>query len=172
VAATILDCTVDTNVPTYSAYVHNRIDEGLAVCKGSGSHLDAEIAILRAITEALQGRLNFIAGARDDIFRSAYRRIKRSDTVRYLEALDREAQETAFSGIRPSRATQSFEGDVYVLLQRLIAANLEHVIVVDLTPDDFPIHVVRVVVSGLEGYMHFGYRPGRRALSYGIGTPE
>jgi ribosomal protein S12 methylthiotransferase accessory factor len=133
---------------------------------GYGAHLDPEIAIVRAITEALQGRLNYIAGSRDDIFRSAFSRTLSawSSTV---EALDRVQRESPPAPIRPSLAHSSLEADVHLLLKRLGASGIEHVIVVDITPEGFPIHVVRVVAPGLEGYMHHGYLPGRRAQRYG-----
>jgi len=41
--------------------------------EGMGAHLKAEIALARAITEAAQSRLAYIAGARDDLFPDAYR---------------------------------------------------------------------------------------------------
>ena len=28
------------------------------------------------------------------------------------------------------------------------------------------VHVVRIITPGLEGYMHYEYRPGRRAINY------
>jgi ribosomal protein S12 methylthiotransferase accessory factor len=162
----VWDSTVDTDVPTYMAYVHSREDEGVGVMLGYGAHLDPEIAIVRAITEALQGRLNYIAGSRDDIFRSAFSRTQSawSSTV---EALDRVQRESPAASLRPSRAHDTIEEDIHFLLRRLGASGIEHVIVVDITPEGFPIHVVRVVAPGLEGYMHHGYLPGRRARRYG-----
>ena len=68
VGVVVQQCIVDTNVPIYNAFVFDRVDREVPVTRGSGAHLDPEIAVLRAITEALQGRLNFIAGSRDDIF--------------------------------------------------------------------------------------------------------
>lgn len=39
---------------------------------GWGSHYVAEVAVSRAITEAIQGRITLIAGSRDDLFPSTY----------------------------------------------------------------------------------------------------
>ncbi len=162
----VWDSTVDTNVPTYMAYVYNRVDEGVGVMLGYGAHLDSEIAITRAITEALQGRLNYIAGARDDIFRSAFSRTA-SAWARTTESLDRVQRESPEAAVRASRAHETFEGDVHEVLDCLRASDIRHVVVVDITPEGFPVHVVRVVAPGLEGYMHHGYLPGRRARRYG-----
>jgi ribosomal protein S12 methylthiotransferase accessory factor YcaO len=65
--------------------------------------------------------------------------------------------------IGESRAAATFEQDVNRLLANIRTVGLEHVVVFDLTPEDFPVHVVRVIVPGMEGYMHHGYRPGPRA---------
>jgi ribosomal protein S12 methylthiotransferase accessory factor len=65
-----------------------------------------------------------------------------------------------------SRAAASFEEDVHRLLRHVREAGLPNVVVFDLTPEDFPVHIVRVVVPGMEGYMHHGYRAGPRACAY------
>jgi ribosomal protein S12 methylthiotransferase accessory factor len=165
----VVDCTVDTNVPIFTAYVYDRMDEGTGVCMGYGAHLDAEIALLRAITEALQGRLNFIAGARDDIFRAAFWRARGSGPRSLVGAFERLRINFPEATYRRTRATECFEADINYLLARLKRAGLKHVIIVDITPAGCPVHVVRIVVPGLEGYMHHEYRPGRRAINYAKG---
>jgi ribosomal protein S12 methylthiotransferase accessory factor len=162
----VWDSTVDTGVPTYKAYAYSMGNDGVGVMLGYGTHLNPEIAIIRAITEALQGRLNYISGSRDDIFRSAFSRtvLAWGRTVAALEQVRREGHTAA---IRPSGAGGAFEGDINRLLYCLVESGIRQVIVVDITPKGFPIHVVRVVVPGLEGYMHHGYLPGRRAQRYG-----
>ena len=160
------DSTADTNVPTHVAIAYDRTDHGVGLMKGSGAHLDPEIAALRAITEALQARLNFIAGSRDDIFRSAFSRARanwRPMREKLENAFDVNSPQARFG---KSRAATTFEEDVHRLLANIRNAGLEHVVVFDLTPDGFPVHVIRVVVPGMEGYMHHGYRPGPRASAF------
>lgn len=164
VKVVVYDCTVDTGIPTYNALVYNHAYQGVGVVRGSGTHLDPEVAILRAVTEALQGRLNFIAGSRDDMFRAAFGRV-RADWARTVKAIEREQAECAPASIRQSTASETFEDDVIELISHVEAAGAKHVVVADLTPDDFPVHIVRVVVPGFEGYMHHGYYPGRRATA-------
>jgi ribosomal protein S12 methylthiotransferase accessory factor len=166
----IYDCTVETDVPTYMAYVFNRLPIGLGIFRGYGAHLDTEVAMLRAISEALQGRLNYIAGSRDDIFRAGYWRLQRSDTHDMIRSLREETTTTAPH--REPATTPSFEGDVHSLLSRLNRVGFDRVIVVDMTPPDFPISVVRVMVPGLEGYMHYGYTPGERGLKFAAGMSK
>jgi ribosomal protein S12 methylthiotransferase accessory factor len=163
VRVVVYDTSNDTQVPTYIAIAYDRVDHGVGLMKGSGTHLDPEVAVIRAITEALQARLNFIAGSRDDIFRSAFSRA-RSDWRPMVEKLETALVRDAPQGrLGPSRAAATFEQDVNLLLASIQNAGMKHVVVFNLTPEDFPVHVVRVVVPGAEGYMHYGYRPGVRA---------
>jgi ribosomal protein S12 methylthiotransferase accessory factor len=166
VQVVVYDCTVDTDIATYDAYVYDLVYDGLGLFHGHGTHLDGEVAVLRAVTEALQGRLNYIAGSRDDIFRSAFSRVRGSGTRQVVASLHRDATSGPHAAVRPSQATDTFEDDINELLKRLQRAGMDHVVVVDITPPGFPIHVVRVVVPGFEGYAHYGYTPGRRARRY------
>ena len=165
VGVLVQECVVDTNVPTYNALTYDTTDRGVPVTRGSGAHLDPEIALLRAITEALQGRLNFIAGSRDDLFRSAYSRIRAGwrDTVNALQDLRTHCPEAT---PMESRASDAFETDILDLLSCVQRTGLRNVVVIDLTPPDFPVFVVRVLVPGLEGYVHHGYQPGPRAANF------
>lgn len=165
VSILVEDCTVDSMVPTFYAIAHDVEDCGVCVVCGSGAHLDPEIAILRAVTEALQARLNFIAGSRDDIFRTAFVRLQ----AKFASAVKHtyNQRETAPQAIRQaSGATGTFQEDLSVLISRLRSVGLEQVLVIGLTPSDCPVHVVRVIVPGAEGYLHHGYSPGKRAKLY------
>jgi len=161
----VYECMVDTNVPTYSALAYDRENQGVGVVRGSGTHLDPEIAILRSVTEALQARLNFIAGSRDDIFRSAFVRM-RGEWSMAVEAIESETLKCPNAPLRTSSAADTFEDDLHELLHRVQAAGAKHVIVANLTPPDFPVTIVRIVIPGFEGYMHHGYRPGKRAIHF------
>jgi ribosomal protein S12 methylthiotransferase accessory factor len=118
---------------------------------GYGCHLSRGIALLRAITEAVQSRLTAIAGARDDLELDDYRV---PDTEDLLIALVLDAREKRAACRRlsdaPHRANRDFESDLSDLLSRLLAAGLEQVIVFDLTRPRLGIPVVRVIVPGLE----------------------
>jgi len=166
VRVAIFDTTVDTQIPTFVAYAYDSVDEGIGIYRGYGAHLDSTIALLRAITEALQGRLNFIAGSRDDIFRSAFWRTTRARSRSFAAGVAAAESEGTTVAPSPSFANQSFEEDINTMLVRLARAGLTQVVVLDLTPPDCPVSVVRVVVPGAEGYMHFGYTPGLRASRY------
>ncbi|MEO5358280.1 MAG: YcaO-like family protein [Nitrospirae bacterium YQR-1] len=160
----IYDCSVDTSIPVYMAYVydHNR---NVGLFKGYGAHLDPEIALIRAITEAVQGRLVYISGSRDDVFRNNLTGLKLADNEQQKQQLDSVPPTTDLSEIK-SEATNTFEEDIIICLNRLKSIGLEQVIVFDITPEGYEVNIVRVVVPGLEGYIYKYYRPGRRAVSF------
>ena len=131
---------------------------------GHGCHPFASIALSRALTEAAQGRLTMIAGVRDDIDPAYYD--KRSDpapaTEPEVDAVDPPAY--AFGRMR-SLIGNSSRALIDGMLERLSAAGLDQVIVVDLTRSEFNVPVARVVVPGLEGNPNAHlYRPGQRVL--------
>ncbi|MGW5048414.1 YcaO-like family protein [Streptomyces griseoluteus] len=59
-------------VPVISCYLW-REDQPALLVSGSGAHLDPQVALSRAITEAAQSRLTQITGSREDIHPAAYR---------------------------------------------------------------------------------------------------
>jgi ribosomal protein S12 methylthiotransferase accessory factor len=161
----LFDCVVDTGVPVYMAYIYDTRVRGMGVFRGYGAHLDPEIAMIRAITEAVQARVIYIAGSRDDVFRHGYLRLKGRDDGALGQALQDLAPSVS-ARAQVSRSTPTFEGDTILALQGLEGAGLRHAVVVDLSRPELPINVVKVVVPGLEGYMFDFYAPGRRALAF------
>lgn len=163
VGVLLYDLTVDTEVPVYSATLYDRVNRHLGMYGGYGAHLDPGVAMVRALTEAAQSRLTYIAGSRDDYFRHDYLKHRMGDGEQEIRAMEA-VPATVDARARVSEATDSFEGDTALLLEKLSAAGLEQVVLVDLTHEEVGIPVVRVVVPGLEGYpSHQHYMPGRRA---------
>ena len=131
---------------------------------GSGCHADRRIALARALTEAAQTRLTYIAGIRDDLSPAEYMETPGAEIGdALLDALAREAAPTAFRGI-PSFAADDLTSDLSWALGRLAAAGIARAIAVDLTRPEFAIPVVRLIVPGLEWDPHHpDYLPGPRA---------
>jgi ribosomal protein S12 methylthiotransferase accessory factor len=120
---------------------------------GYGAHLSKEIAILRAVTEAVQSRLTFIAGARDDMFQSMYRL---ADMASYQESRVQRLQSiprTIDYRELPSLETDNLVDDVKRQLQMVQNAGFNRAIFVDLTQQEIDIPVVRVIIPGME-YEH------------------
>jgi ribosomal protein S12 methylthiotransferase accessory factor len=165
VGLVLFDCTIDTAVPVYMAHIYDLQVRLLGHYRGYGAHLDPEVAMIRAITEAVQGRCIYIAGSRDDVFRHSYLRLKQSNDSALISAIQAMTG-TVDARQRVSEATPTFEGDTHLALRKLRAAGLDRAIVVDLTKIGLPIDVVKVVVPGLEGYMFDFYEPGYRAKAF------
>jgi YcaO-like protein with predicted kinase domain len=130
---------------------------------GSGCHPARAIALLRALLEAVQSRLTFIAGSRDDNFYDDYDRL--FDPTNALAARARVAEESVVSfDSLPDARHETFLEDVEYELDGLRAAGIAEAVVFDLTRAELGLPVVRVVVPGLEGVSTKpDYVAGRRA---------
>lgn len=153
-------CPTEVGVPVVEAYVFDRRGE-VGVYKGYGCHLDPEVAMSRAITEAVQARTIFVAGARDDLLQGAYEILKRSDT-KGASAIDARAQVIRVDDI-PNRATSSFHGDISVLLELLARSGFTNVLVRALPAAEFEAAVARVLIPEFEPYRFPWVRYGQRA---------
>jgi len=160
----LFDCAVDTGVPAYLVYLYDQEQRHVGIFRGSGAHLDPEVAIVRALTEAIQSRAVYFAGSRDDLLRRGLLSLQVHDdrAIEFLESVP----PTVDAGEIRSEATPAFEGDVHLVLQKLRSAGLDQAVVLDLTHPGFDISVVRVIVPGLEGYRLESTAPGRRALTF------
>ncbi|MGW4384599.1 YcaO-like family protein [Kitasatospora sp. NPDC004531] len=161
----LFDCTVDTDVPVFLALIYDKVNRQVGVYRGQGAHLDPAIAMIRALTEAAQSRAVYIAGSRDDVFRDTFARLKRQDDESMIARLTG-VPETVDATAVPDRSTPTFEGDIQLIIRSLDRLGLDQVLVLDLSRDEFPISVVKVIVPGLEGYMLGNYVPGPRALNF------
>ncbi len=161
------DLTSDVGVPVYSARVVERQNKGrprnVGPAVGYGCHLAPEVALMRAVSEAVQSRAAISSGSRDDLFYRDYRTFMNADSVKESAKLMDLPAGTHF-GRRASLATDSFEGDLQVLLQRLRAVGITQIAVSDLSDPAFGIPVVKVIAPGLEGLRdRLDYQPGHRA---------
>ena len=165
IGVALFDCSVDTGVPVAEAYIYDRLTRNLGWYKGYGAHLEPGIAMVRAITEAVQARLIYIAGARDDMFRRQFMSHKQIDDASSIASLER-LTPTVDARERASLATETFEGDIHLLFDRLRHVGLDQVIVFGLTLPQFSVSAIRVVCPGLEGYVFDNYAPGPRARAF------
>jgi ribosomal protein S12 methylthiotransferase accessory factor len=161
------EITSDIGVPAYECVIVDRdrtpLERGYAT-SGTGCHPTRAIAAARAITEAVQGRMIYVAGSRDDRDRAAY--AAASDPAFLDEVRERIGDPGGALDFRtrPSVLHTAFAPEVRWLLDRLTAAGIGEAIVVDLSREEFGVPVVRVIVPGLEGVDGApGYVPGPRA---------
>ncbi|MFB9909600.1 YcaO-like family protein [Allokutzneria oryzae] len=120
--------------------------------RGYGCHLDARTALCRALTEAAQSRVTYIAGTRDDVGKPAYRQTSPFATLRDRESFSAgtaapgDALDFGDVHSLPVRGT---EQDVALLVERVTAATGVCPVAVDLTRADLGVPVARVVAPRL-----------------------
>ena len=150
-SAVVWDLTSDVGLPVFQCLVCD--PDGAEDAEiGLGCHPSRDVALARAITEALQVRLTVIAGSRDDLtfddYAAAERQQRRSQVARLLEASARPGRSLADC---PHFHHDRFSEDIELVLENLRAVGIEEVLVADLTKETFQIPVVSAVVPGLEG---------------------
>jgi len=146
----IKDITSPIGVPTFNASSIEWITEDYGyLAEGHGTHPDARIALLKAITEVSQTRAANIQGARDDIKKISYGNSK-SDEKKTWQFM-KSKNTIQFSEIK-SFIHDDILDDINFILSRLVSNGLKQVIVVDLTNPQIMIPVVRTIVPGLETF--------------------
>ena len=126
--------------------------------KGYGTHPDARIALIRAITELSQTRAGNIQGARDDLKKIQY---KENDEIykRKWQFMPSSSSLTnknnnktiLFSEIK-TYVKEDILDEIKLILNMLKKARLKRAIIVDLTNPNVGIPVVRAIVPGLETF--------------------
>jgi ribosomal protein S12 methylthiotransferase accessory factor len=153
VRTTVWDFTSDVGVPAYGCAIMEDPREpawrALGLYQGFGCHLDAPVALARALSEAVQTRVSYISGSRDDFFPHDYARTTDEPLLRQIwDELDRPPAKRVDFARAPRLATATFEADVRLLLDRLRAVGSKQVLVVDLSRPELRIPVVKVLVPG------------------------
>jgi ribosomal protein S12 methylthiotransferase accessory factor YcaO len=122
---------------------------------GSGTHPDARIALIRAITEVSQTRAANIQGARDDLKKIMH---KENDNIfkRKWQFMPSKRQHKInniinFSDIKTYLYKDILQ-DINLILRCLKKAGLKRAIIVDLTNSNIGVPVVRAIVPGLETF--------------------
>jgi ribosomal protein S12 methylthiotransferase accessory factor len=160
-------------IPCFEALLSDPFTmNSLLLNAGYGCHLVAEIAALRAITEAVQSRLSWIHGARDDLEEAEaafgpvdpglLRRVdaqfaRYRDDPHPIDYADVEAQGASPGDIEQALA-ETFE--------RLLRRGIRHVCRIAFTPPSSPLQVLRIIVPRLEYLDRFSHRVGPRLHAY------
>jgi YcaO-like protein with predicted kinase domain len=161
----VWDATSNVEVAAFIALLVDKDPydpRSLYAARGSGCHPSRSAALVRALTEAAQSRLSFIAGSRDDMLRSEYERIASPEMADRARVVMAKPQPWAF-GASPTYEAPSVEADLKHILACLRGAEFDSAVVTDLRQREYGIPVVRVLVPDLEGDVEEGALPGRRA---------
>lgn len=126
------------NIASFAAFVCYKIGEQRWYFGGSGTNLNPEIALMRALTEMEQQKI------RQKIFRE----FDRTTLIKHQESKN---GNTIKLEELPNQSTGNIRTDIELYLDRL-AENSTDVIVVDLTHPDIGIPVVRVLIPKLIYY--------------------
>jgi YcaO-like protein with predicted kinase domain len=162
----LFDLTNDYRVPVFGAILLDLSGHCAGTFGGYGAHLNAEIAALRAVTEAAQARCCYISGARDDLFRRQFLLMKRMNQAKLDEM---------FSDLDHGPAVTDYRvvdfpdvrSELRYLLKLIRGFGVSEVFVKDLGSHlDGAVHVVRVFSPQCEPHRFDHWTPGLRCLSY------
>ncbi len=157
----LFDITSDVAIPSFTALLGPRgvlsdtTVRFAEVTGGSGAHPSPVRAAIRAITEAVQSRLTFISGARDDIAPNAF---QAQLPAQLRDSFLSQPIASAALSYTGGRSLQQYLGHV---LGRLRAAGIVTVASVELSGPDLPFSVVKVLIPELES------PDGKRARRFG-----
>ncbi|MFA4861562.1 YcaO-related McrA-glycine thioamidation protein [Methanoregula sp.] len=159
----VRDITSDIGIPTIAAVSDDVLlkDPSLLTI-GIGTHTNARIAVMRALTEVAQSRLTQIHGAREDTTLAELRKKMGYERAKRINGYWYKDNGTVPYRDVPSADSDDFATDIQLIIERLADKGLDRVIVVDLTREEIGVPVVRVIVPGLEAYAMDPERKGER----------
>jgi ribosomal protein S12 methylthiotransferase accessory factor len=161
-AVAIWETTTDVAVPAFDCVIADERAAGGHSGGGSGCHPTAEIALLRALTEAVQVRNTYVTGSRDDLAADEYTPSAKADRLQRLRLSMASSAPARDMRTVAGRSFDSFAEECRWLLERLAAVGCAQVLAVDLTKPQFGLPVFRVVIPGLEGPADSDCIPGPR----------
>lgn len=146
------DLTHDLGIPTIGAAADDTVTKDPELLTiGVGTHLNPEIACIRAITEVAQSRTTHKHGVKGNarLLKIAndmgYDRVKTVNRVWYSD-LTKKVHLSEMEDL----STPYVLDDIEVVLGKLVDAGFDMVIAVDLTRPETGVPVVRMMVPGLE----------------------
>jgi ribosomal protein S12 methylthiotransferase accessory factor len=145
VSVLMWDMTSTVGIPAFGCSIDGPGPLGLTGPYGGfGCHLSAEIALARALTEAAQSRVTFIAGSRDDMYPWDY-------VTGRSDGLSRPGQPPArsFRDAASPPLGATFDDDLRTILRLLDAAGFPRVVAIDLTRPEYGVPVVVAIVPGM-----------------------
>jgi ribosomal protein S12 methylthiotransferase accessory factor len=147
----------ELGVPCFAATV--RSDEGGGSSfAGFGCHPAPGVAACRAVTEAVQNRVALIAGTRDDIATWRYGREEQAPVTSPSRVASADRDEPACAAHATTGWSLDIAHNLRTLAERMEAHTGYAPCYVALTPDDYPIDVVKVVAPGLGAHNMAGLR--------------
>ncbi len=160
----IWETTSDIGVAAFHCVIAEADGRNGHIGIGGGCHAHRGIALLRALTEAVQTRMTYVSGARDDLQPEEFSAQAIAQKCGFAaKAMNGYSPVRDFADC-PHCDFDNFEDELDWLLARLTAAGCAEAVVVDLTRPEIGIPVVRAIIPGLEApHDEDDYLPGPRA---------
>lgn len=165
VSIKLIDLTSENKIPTIGAVSEDLTFKDPALLTlGIGTHLNPEIAAIRAITEVAQSRATQIHGTREDTTRAnllretGYERMKRINNHWF-----RESEDTIDLNNMEDYSQDSFKENIEKSMEMLKASKISDAYYVDLTRK-INVPVVRTIIPGMEVYSVDSTRVGLRLI--------
>lgn len=159
----LIDLTSENEIPTIGAVSEDLTFKDPALLTlGIGTHLDPNIAAIRAITEVAQSRATQIHGTREDTTRAnllretGYERMKRMNKHWF-----KDYENTINLEDIQDKSSNSFKEDIEITMNLLKKSGIDNAYYVDLTRE-INIPVVRVIIPGMEVFSVDSSRVGKR----------
>jgi thioglycine synthase len=160
----VKEITSDLGISTFNAASVEWLTPNYGyLAEGTGTHPDARIALVRAITELAQTRAANIQGARDDLRKINYLG-ENSEDKRSWQFMSSDRM-VLLSEVE-THYNENILDDIRLILDHLKAMGLKKAIAVDLTVPWIGIPVVRAIVPGLETFKFTKSVVGQRARNY------
>lgn len=156
----LFDITSDIEVPTYLCFIFDPKNHVHSVIYGSATHPEKAVAAAKSILEAIQSRIGWITGARDDL--------KVSEFGKPLTNFETQAMQSFEPKLTVSNQSHPYHADISsvpYLSEALEAADVTDVGVFELSGKNRPFSVVKAISRSLEDREpNFHWRPGHRAM--------
>ena len=160
----VWETTSDIGVASFRCMIVEPEGRDSHIGIGDGCSTDPGIALFRALTEAVQTRMTYVSGARDDVTPDEFTSEAVARKCRLARTLIRDSSPKRHFDAAPRYSSNDFADDLKWLIDRLKQVGCGQVLRCDLTRQDIGLAVVRIVIPGLEApHDDEGYEPGVRA---------
>lgn len=164
----LMDLTADLKIPTIAATADDTLLKDPALLTlGVGTHLNPEIAAIRALTEVAQSRATQIHGTREDTARADFMRKAGYERMKKINKhyFNEEENKINLSDIT-NKSTNSIKKDIEISIEEIQKVGLNQILYTNLTREEIGISVARVIIPGTELYSLDPERVGERAINY------
>ncbi len=165
VSIKLIDLSSENNIPTVGAVSEDlTLKDPALLTLGIGTHLDPEIATIRAITEVAQSRATQIHGTREDTTRANLLRETGYDRMKRLNKhWFKESDDSIELNDMIDFSQNSFRENIEKTMNMLEVSGISDAFYVDLTRN-IGIPVVRSIIPGMEVYSVDSSRVGKRLI--------